>query len=388
MHRSPCTRSHRRRTRVGAARGLRSRTLEDGAASLDAACSSFGCQIDRSRPSLWHHNPPHWRLGYWCVGRRLNRFRNGSNFHHCGRGFNGGSRHRRCIARLPRSCDARCNRGCSADGRRCRYGNRRGNRLCTLGSCCNISRGRNHRRTVRRGVCLGRGYRWLRGRRRLPRCCMGRGRGSNNHRRTRNDRSHGRLTHNRRRRCRRSHNLGVLPRLRHYSPWCGDRRGRCRRSARRRHRLGFRGSLGYHSWRCWNRRCRWTARCLARLLGCQLALKDQPRCVARLRYVRQIECRLGLHRRLAHRAAAAALSAEIRAHLVGLIGLDRTGVRLRLGDANRRQSIQDGLALDFQLPCKIVDSNFAHPSLFVSSAAFNSSYQPHRRWNLIQVYYP
>jgi hypothetical protein len=83
--------------------------------------------------------------------------------------------------------------------------------------------------------------------------------------------------------------------------------------------------------------------------------------------VGQVEGRLGLHRRLAYRAAAASAT-EVAAHLVGLIGLDRTGVRLCLRDANRRQSIQNGLALDFQLSCKIVDSNFAHPSLFVSSA--------------------
>jgi hypothetical protein len=95
---------------------------------------------------------------------------------------------------------------------------------------------------------------------------------------------------------------------------------------------------------------------------------DGPR-ISKLGDVRQVDHRLGLRRRLAYRAAAAALSAEIRAYLFGFIGLDRTGVRLRLGDANRRQSVQDGLALDFQLPCKIVDSNFAHPSLFVSSAA-------------------
>jgi hypothetical protein len=81
----------------------------------------------------------------------------------------------------------------------------------------------------------------------------------------------------------------------------------------------------------------------------------------------QIEDRLGLHRRLANRAAAAPAT-EVAAHLLGFIGLDRTGVRLCLRDANRRQSIQDGFALDFQLPCKIVDSNFAHPSLFVSPA--------------------
>ena len=37
-----------------------------------------------------------------------------------------------------------------------------------------------------------------------------------------------------------------------------------------------------------------------------------------------------------------------------------------LGHADRRQRIQNGLALYFQFPCQIVDSNFAHPSLFAS----------------------
>jgi hypothetical protein len=107
---------------------------------------------------------------------------------------------------------------------------------------------------------------------------------------------------------------------------------------------------------------------VARILFSLLARQDRLYRVARLRNVGQIERRLGLRRRLARRAAAAALTAEVGTHLFGLIGLDRTGVRLRFGDANRRQSIQNGLALDFQLSCKIVDSNFAHPSLFVSSA--------------------
>ena len=35
-----------------------------------------------------------------------------------------------------------------------------------------------------------------------------------------------------------------------------------------------------------------------------------------------------------------------------------------LRDANRCESVQNGLALYFQFACQIVDSNFAHPSLF------------------------
>jgi hypothetical protein len=105
---------------------------------------------------------------------------------------------------------------------------------------------------------------------------------------------------------------------------------------------------------------------VTRLFFSLLACQNRLQRIARLRYVRQIECRLGLG--LLRRRTAAAPPAKVVAHLFGLVGLDRTGVRLRLGDANRRQSVQNGPALDFQLSCKIVDSNFAHPSLFISSA--------------------
>jgi hypothetical protein len=83
--------------------------------------------------------------------------------------------------------------------------------------------------------------------------------------------------------------------------------------------------------------------------------------------MRQVEGRLGVRRGLGGNRAAA-FSAEIAAHLLSLVGLDRTGVRLWLSHANRSQSIQNGPALDFEFPCQIVDSNFAHPSLFVSPA--------------------
>jgi len=218
---------------------------------------------------------------------------------------------------------------------------------------------------------------------------MGRGRGSNHHGRTPDHRPHGRLARNRRRRRCRSHNLHVLPRLRHNPPWRWSHRDRDHRSTRLQRRLLCRCSLGHHCRRCRCGYCRWSARwCAARLLLPHLRSFDNGPRVPELRDVRKVNCRLGLHCRLA-RGAAAALPAEIGTYLFGLIGLDRTGVRLRLRDANRRQSIQNGSALDFQLSCKIVDSNFAHPSLFVSPAAFNCSYQPHRRLNLVQLnYYP
>jgi hypothetical protein len=74
---------------------------------------------------------------------------------------------------------------------------------------------------------------------------------------------------------------------------------------------------------------------------------------------------------------------EVAAHLLGFIFFDGAGVRLFLGDADRFQSIQDGVALLFEFSCKIVDSNFAHCSFFMPALpglsvplALSCSYQP------------
>jgi hypothetical protein len=64
-------------------------------------------------------------------------------------------------------------------------------------------------------------------------------------------------------------------------------------------------------------------------------------------------------------ARGAAATVEIAAHLLRLIGLDGAGVRLT-GNANRFKRIENRPALYFQFSCQIVDSNFAHPSLFAS----------------------
>jgi len=52
----------------------------------------------------------------------------------------------------------------------------------------------------------------------------------------------------------------------------------------------------------------------------------------------------------------------------GLVGFDGAGVGLS-GHADCFERVQDWPALDFQFPCQIVDSNFAHPSLFTSLRA-------------------
>jgi hypothetical protein len=42
-------------------------------------------------------------------------------------------------------------------------------------------------------------------------------------------------------------------------------------------------------------------------------------------------------------------------------------MRLLLGYANVRQRIENGFALDFQFPGKIVDSNLTHPAFRISA---------------------
>jgi hypothetical protein len=52
---------------------------------------------------------------------------------------------------------------------------------------------------------------------------------------------------------------------------------------------------------------------------------------------------------------------EVSPHLFCFVFFDRTGVRLLFSDANFDQDIKNRLALDFQFPGQIVDSNLTHP---------------------------
>jgi hypothetical protein len=92
--------------------------------------------------------------------------------------------------------------------------------------------------------------------------------------------------------------------------------------------------------------------------------------------MREIEARSRLDRRPV-RATRADRSTEITTYLLGLIFLDRAGVRLP-GHAQGLQRIQNRPALHFEFSCKIIDANFAHPSLFISLRGASWSYQPHR----------
>ena len=59
-----------------------------------------------------------------------------------------------------------------------------------------------------------------------------------------------------------------------------------------------------------------------------------------------------------------AAGAKMSSDFFGLVLLQRTGMRLLLGDPQLRKDIGDRLAFDFQLSGQIVDSNLTHPPLF------------------------
>jgi hypothetical protein len=103
-----------------------------------------------------------------------------------------------------------------------------------------------------------------------------------------------------------------------------------------------------------------------RLRGCLgvLALQNGAHGVAGLRDIREVEPGAGLGCGVP-RGGAAAVAAEVGAHLIRLVFVDGTGVRLS-GYADGLKRIEDGSALDFQFTCQIVDSNFVHPSLLSS----------------------
>ena len=110
-------------------------------------------------------------------------------------------------------------------------------------------------------------------------------------------------------------------------------------------------------------RCRTWWSCLDGGL-CLLALEDRLERIAWLRYFREVELGLCIGGRSGCTDAAAS-AVEIVADPLGLVGLDGAGVRLP-GNADGFEGIQNRPALYFQFSCQIVNSNFAHPSLFAS----------------------
>jgi hypothetical protein len=103
--------------------------------------------------------------------------------------------------------------------------------------------------------------------------------------------------------------------------------------------------------------------------GCSLglfALEDGLQGVTRLGDLGEVELRLGINL-LPVRTAASSAVFEVIPNSFGLIGFNRAGVGLSR-HANRFERVQDRPALYFQFSCQIVNSNFAHPSLFACPA--------------------
>ncbi len=178
----------------------------------------------------------------------------------------------------------------------------------------------------------------------------------------------------------------------------------CRRARLRdgcgRHELR-RGSLGRgfsrHGWlcRCWSRGsfwfcCQWWSG--RRRLGdgtswgwrgCFCLLLYGSQHISRTGDIRQVDLGLDLVFGAGARGFRGSrrlfgMSAEILADQYCLVLLDRAGVRLLFGNSDFGKRVKNRLALDFQLPRQIVDSNLAHPpSRLLVSAKL--SYRPQGR---------
>jgi len=337
MHWTALTRTQWRSWRTHA-RGLRARTLKDwlsrhgttrywaawhrthgprrGSAGLNRGCNGLRgrCLIDRTRAGLRNDHSRRW-----CLRDRCNRRR----------GWDDRTRRRRKHLRwLHGSCN---------------YWNCRGRRRW---------RRRSHRNRRRRRHCSWRSGNWRR-----------HGWRSRSHR----------LLYNLRYRCRlnrwwrdwchnmRRHNLRRRDRRRR-------RNGHCRFGSRRRNWLG-------HYWRHngpgWMR-----SRGLLLLGNC---LEH----ISRAGNVRQIN--LGLDflftakraRGLCRLESGLGRAAQMDPHFFRFMLLKRARVGLLFGNADNRQHVKNRLALNFQFPCEIVDSNLTHPPFLVPRVTLKSSSQPH-----------
>jgi hypothetical protein len=79
----------------------------------------------------------------------------------------------------------------------------------------------------------------------------------------------------------------------------------------------------------------------------------------------------------------------MRANLIRLRLLERTGVGLAAGQAEFRQYVENLPALDFHLAREIVDTNLTHPPLFKNLLPKAFSRPPRRttswQWPLIKI---
>jgi hypothetical protein len=100
-----------------------------------------------------------------------------------------------------------------------------------------------------------------------------------------------------------------------------------------------------------------------------LLLRNRPQHIPRTGDVRQINLGLDFffaanraRTRLASRGRTFRRGAEILPYFLRFVFFQRTGVRLLLRHSHHRKRVENGFALDFQLSCKIVDSNLTHPA--------------------------
>jgi hypothetical protein len=103
------------------------------------------------------------------------------------------------------------------------------------------------------------------------------------------------------------------------------------------------------------------------MLGCFLLLRDRTQNIAGTGNMRQVDLGLDLvfdmsgTRRLRRCRPCLRMSAQMLADQFRLVLLQRAGVRFLLGNTHHWQNVKNRLALDFQFPGQIVDSNLTHP---------------------------
>ena len=181
------------------------------------------------------------------------------------------------------------------------------------------------------------------------------------------------------------------------------RLGRCCWNCKRRTRTNYRfdyapsGRFGRGSW--WgsgdplNRRRGTRSRCLRncgrrhrhwlrRRWGSSLGVAaQQTGDIARLGDVGEIDfgldCRLGRARSAITGSARPTLSSKMLAHTLSFVNLDGARVCLLFRHSDFGKDIEDRPALDFQFPCQIVNSNFAHPPCVLSTIPLHDHHNPH-----------
>ena len=404
MHRASRSRGHRRtharRTRRTAAgrtttRSTWPRSIKNRPAPLRSRRRYSRSRIDRPRSGLRHNHTPDRR---WCRRRgRLDdwfrRFYYGrSSLDRLGLWYGGRRRSRRCQygRRERRRCLRRTDGWLGARSASARSNRNTGSRFRRHDDRTrNDDRGTPDTDTLRRTA--GDRRRWRHNARALVGQRHNAARGS--HCWCRSSRGHGGLrwcgsgsrgrVANRRGRWRCHYGRsarGPRARVGHHWRTHGTRwRGR-RRHGRARGCLAY-GSRSHYACRTWRIGCWCSGNRLRPGRGCipchrlrLLAFQDRLCRVTWLRSLRKIKLRTSLDLRPV-RATRADGAAEIAAHLLGLILFDGTGVGLA-ANAQRLQCIQNRPALYFKFPCKIINANFAHPSLFISPCGASCSYQP------------